>query len=164
VYVSASVAASAALWLPYNVTASTYARLSTEAIEPGSDDRSFRLGLGATGVMVFALVCVLEAAPALIIRILFGPAYAGAASVLVWLACSNGLQGLCGYLMAHQLAHRSRTVLLSWAGVAALAIGMSSHHGSSHQVATVAVTVSAALAVAMLLASVGIRASGRRCR
>jgi hypothetical protein len=83
--------------------------------------------------------------------------------VLAWLAISNGLQGVTGFLMAHQLAHRRRTAGLPWLGVIALFCAITWHHGSPRQVAMAAVVVSACLFAVMIGRSISLlRGGGRR--
>ena len=164
IYVAASVAGSAALWLPYTVTGSVFARLSAEAHAEDTKGRDFRNSLVATVLMAGGICVALVLVPGLVIRVLFGASYEASARVLVFLAVSNGLQGVTGFLVSHQLAHRRWTVLLPWAGVVGLVTAIYLHHQTPRAIALAAVLVSLALCVAVLAGSVRIVTGSPRHR
>jgi O-antigen/teichoic acid export membrane protein len=155
IYVAATTAGSIALWLPYNVTSSLFPRLVREAtVLDGS--RSFLIGAILAGAITVAAAIVMMLVPGFVISVLFGASYHGSAAVLVLLAMSNGLQGIAGFLLHHQLAHRRLTSLLPWVAVMSLAVLIEAHHPGPRGIAADAVVVSAGLALVMVGVSIWI--------
>lgn len=148
-YVAASTAGAIALWLPYNVTTSSLPSLAGEAADASGGRRGFLGGLAVVALLTTVLVAAMEISRHLVVGVLFGPSFTAAAPILVLLAVSNGAQGVAGYLLHHQLAHQRRRALVPWLGLAGMAIGISAHHHSALQVATVAVLVSTTVLAVM---------------
>jgi O-antigen/teichoic acid export membrane protein len=153
-YVAASTAGSIALWLPYNVTTSSFPGLAGEAHDHSSHRRTFMAGLLAVTTLTVTVSLAMVLLPHLTVGVLFGSAFAASAPVLVLLAVSNGAQGIAGFLLHHQLAHHRTRSLIPWLGLVAMAIGIYRFHQSPRQVALVAVVVSVALLGAMAIGSV----------
>ena len=152
-YVAASTAGSIALWLPYNVTASSFPGLAEEARDPSNGRRCFVTGLAAVTALTGAVAMAMVLLPHLTVGVLFGHAFEGSAPILVLLAVSNGAQGIAGFLLHHQLAHHRIEALIPWLGLLAMAFGIYGFHSSAHQIAAVAVVVSLTLLGVMVVAS-----------
>ena len=153
-YVAASTAASIALFMPNNVTLAVFPALAGDAArgQPGE----FKRALGCAGGLTVLATTGLALLPALIIAILFGPSYRGAAAILVLLAFSNGAQGLVGFLQHHQLAHHRSSCLLPWLGLATFGAIAITFPGSPTHLAAQAVCVSVALLGVMAVFSLRI--------
>jgi O-antigen/teichoic acid export membrane protein len=152
-YVAASTAGSIALWLPYNVTASSFPGLAEEARDASNGRRCFVTGLAAVTALTGAVAMAMVLLPHLAVGVLFGRAFDGSAPILVLLAVSNGAQGVAGFLLHHQLAHHRMGSMIPWLGLVAMAVGIYSFHSSAHQIAAVAVVVSLTLLGVMAVAS-----------
>jgi len=153
-YVAASTAASIALWIPYNATASLYPRLAAESTSPTAGGRAFVQGLSIVGGLAGAAAALLAGAAPAVVMVLFGRPYQQAAPVLAVLAFANGAQGIANFLLHHQLASHRRTVLLPWIGFIALVVGIHTRHNSTASIAWVTLAVSLTLLLAMLACSV----------
>jgi hypothetical protein len=92
----------------------------------------------------------------LVVALLFGSSYGRAGPVVVVVGVAMGVQGVCGFVVHHQLAHHHRAALLPWAAVVALFIMVATHPGGLLTIGTDTVIMSAALLVLMLAMSLRI--------
>jgi len=95
------------------------------------------IGLGATAV--------LAGVPKLVVRLLFGAAYAHAAEAVGVLALASALFGLITLLTYLHIARRSLVALMSWIGVILATVLISIFHGDIKAIALTMLVVSVAV-------------------
>jgi len=158
-YVAASTAASAALFLPYNVTSAAFPGIAAEAA--AGTATTFLRSVRLVAVLIVGAALVLMVVPNLAIAVLFGHSYRGAGAILVLLAVSNGAQGAIGFFQLHQLAHHRITALIPWLGLVALAFAADISHRGPTRIATEALITSVAVLVMMASYSWRLEAQAR---
>lgn len=151
-YAAASAAGSIAYFLAAAVATSVFPDVARGAA--ARDRHQFLLGLAEVALVATAAAAILAAAAPWVVEIVFGSRYGPAAAPLRLLACSYALLGVLAYLVGHHLAHRSRSVLLPWAGSGVLVAALFAAHGSPTVVALDALAASASLLCLLGTASV----------
>ncbi|HVC26487.1 MAG TPA: hypothetical protein VND23_12090 [Acidimicrobiales bacterium] len=126
------------------------------------DSRSFWIGLGEVALLGLGTAGILVVASPTVVTVVFGAGYAAARVPMQILAVSYGLLGILGYLVGHHLAHRSRAVLLPWAGAAVLVVAVTVAHRTPTAVAIDALVASCSLVVILGIASVALESRPRR--
>jgi O-antigen/teichoic acid export membrane protein len=147
-YVAASTSGSIALFLPNNITLTAFPRLT------GEDSRSvFAQAVAAASGLTLVTAGAMALLPGLVVAVLFGPDFKGAAALLTLLAVSNGAQGMVSLLVHHELARHRSSCLLPWVALVSLVVAANVAHHSGRQIAAEAMVVSLTLLVLMALAT-----------
>jgi O-antigen/teichoic acid export membrane protein len=149
-YTAASTASSSVLFVAGGVSAAVFPRFAAEQPRSVNGRRTLVHALslvGAIGVLG-ALGLTLLASP--VVRLLFGPNYLPAVSVLGILAMTAALVAVVQLLVHFHIAARSGAALAPWCAVAAAAVAISVQGTSLHRVAVLMLAVSATLTVVML--------------
>ena len=107
----------------------------------------------ATGLAAFA---VLAAMPGVVVGVLFGPNYLGAASIVGIVALTSVFLSVIGLLTYFHIARRSVAALYSWAGVALVWVLVAVLHGGMETIAVCMLAASGFVLVAVLLPAVAV--------
>lgn len=150
-YVAAATIAKTVLALPAGIMAAVFPRLLAAWPTP---QRARTLLAGGAAVVGPALLgaAVLVAAPTLVVRVLYGDAYADAVGLVRALSSVAGLTSFVTVATYAALARGGRTVLLPWAGAVLQFVLIEVWHASAAQIAacSAAATVPTLLVLAVL--------------
>lgn len=162
-YAAAATVAQIALLAPSAIAALTFPRLVGSEVPRlvGPDSRPnqrlmFALGSATVAAIGFAAavtVCFLASGT---VKAFFGPAYAGAASVVGLLSFSAALIGLITVLLHYHLSRGGRvTANLCWPGTLTAVVGAAIWHHSMTQIAIVMLASTSAVCAGMLVVAWG---------
>jgi len=162
-YAAGATAAQIALLAPGAIAALTFPRLVGSDVPRlvGPDSRPnqrlmFALGsaaVAATGFTAAVLVCIFASGT---IRVLFGPGYAAAASIVGLLSFSSALLGLVTVLLHYHLTRGNRLAAsLCWPAILMVIVGTSIWHSSMTEIAIVMVVATSSACAAMLVIAWG---------
>jgi O-antigen/teichoic acid export membrane protein len=138
-YVAAATVAKTVLALPAAVISAVFPRLVSAWPLPG---RARALGYGGLVVICPALIAstIMITAPNVVLRLLYGSTYSGAAQLVQVLSAVAALTSLVSLFTYAAVARRSKVLLLPWAG-AALEVGLiEAHHDNAAQIAFASAT------------------------
>ncbi|KUL27696.1 polysaccharide biosynthesis protein [Actinoplanes awajinensis] len=133
-YVAAATVAKTALALPAGIMAAVFPRLVAAYLRPGRG-RLLLSVLAAVAGPALLGAAVLAAAPALVLRILWGDGYAGDTTLVQILATVAGITSVVTVLTNAALARRSWTTLIPWAGAVLEVVLIQRWHSSAAQIA-----------------------------
>lgn len=149
-YAAAATGGHIAMFLPGAVMLVAFPRLVRES---GLGRRSARTLMQTLGLVIglsALAVVTLAGMSTLIVRLLFGSSYAGAASILGILALTSGIFAVVGVFVYLQIARHSPAAFVCWGGVAGFAAIVGLLHPSFHLIAVTMLGTS--IAVACVLA------------
>jgi O-antigen/teichoic acid export membrane protein len=150
-YAAAVIAGSIALYLPGALVTVAFPRLVSADAAGSSARRTLTETLALVTVIGLAAFAVLAAMPGVVVKMLFGSGYAGAASIVAISALMSVLLGLIGVFTYFHLARRSAAALYSWAGVALAWVLVAVLHGGMDTIAACMLAASALVLVAVSL-------------
>jgi glycosyltransferase involved in cell wall biosynthesis/O-antigen/teichoic acid export membrane protein len=134
-YAAATIAGSIALYLPGALVTVAFPRLVSANATGISARKTLTETLGLVTVIGLAAAAVLAAMPGVVVDVLFGRDYLGAASVVAIIALISVLLGIIGLLTYFHIARRSMAALYSWAGVALVWVLVAVLHGGMESIA-----------------------------
>jgi glycosyltransferase involved in cell wall biosynthesis len=141
-YAAAAVAGHIAMFLPGALVMVVFPRLvADEGVGPQSR-KTLAEAFGLMTVIGLGATAVLAGVPKLVVRLLFGAAYAHAAEAVGVLALASALFGLIGLLTYLHIARRSLVALMSWAGVILATVLIAIFHGGIEAIALSMLVVS----------------------
>jgi O-antigen/teichoic acid export membrane protein len=134
-YAAATIAGSIALYLPAALVTVAFPRLVSANATGMSGRKTLTETLGLVTVIGLAAFAVLAGIPAVVVDMLFGPNYLGAASIVGIIALISVLLGIIGLLTYFHIARRSLAALSCWAGVALVWVLVTVLHGGMETIA-----------------------------
>jgi O-antigen/teichoic acid export membrane protein len=140
-YAAGAVAAHIALFIPAAIVAVAFPHLADGKGISDSSRKAFMQALkfmSALGIVVAAVMALL---PSLIVTILFGSKYGPAAAIIRPLAFESAILGVLTLFLYLHLARSSHTAMVSWFGVALVAVITSLRHHSPFEIAIVMLVV-----------------------
>ena len=155
-YAAAATAGRIAMFVPGALAMVAFPRLVSAGRSGISVGKTLTEMLGlvtATGLAAFA---VLAAMPGVIVGVLFGPNYLGAASIVGIVALTSVFLSVIGLLTYFHIARRSVAALYSWAGVALVWVLVAVLHGGMETIAVCMLAASGFVLVAVLLPAVAV--------
>jgi hypothetical protein len=153
-YTAAATAGKIALFLPAAVATLAFPRF---AVGDGrSREARSTLHLAFPAVLAIGLLAavVMLGLSRLVMSLLFGASYHGAAGAVGILGVEAMLLGLVSLLVYFHLARRSTTSLLCWGGAVLAAVGIALFHRSPESIALDMVVASGATLAATLIATI----------
>ncbi len=150
-YAAAAIAGSIALYLPGALVTVAFPRLASANATGISARKTLTETLGLVTVIGLAAFAVLAGMPGVVVDVLFGSNYFGAASVVGISALISVLLGIIGLLTYFHVARRSVAALYSWAGVALVWVLVAVLHGGMETVAHCMLAASGLVLLAMSL-------------
>ena len=148
-YAAAAIAGHIALFLPGALVTVAFPRLVSANATGTSARKTLTETVGLVTVIGLAAFTVLAGIPGVVVDVLFGPKYLGAASIVGIIALVSVLLGIIGLLTYFHVARRSVAALYSWAGVALVWVLVAVLHGGMETIA------------GCMLAASGLGAGGR---
>lgn len=136
-YAAASTAGRIALFLPGAVALIAFPRFSKEQGRGELARATLRWSLAAVGLLGLGTAVVLLLVPSLIINVLFGSSYLGAADTVRVLGFEAAGLGFAGLLIYFHLARESFDSLYGWVGALLAFIGVEFFHGSTVSIAVI---------------------------
>ena len=134
-YAAAAIAGHIALFLPGALVTVAFPRLVSANATGVSARKTLTETLGLVTVIGLAAFAVLAGMPGVVVDVLFGPNYLGAASIVGIIALISVLLGIIGLLTYFHIARRSVAALYSWAGVALVWVLVAVLHGGMETIA-----------------------------
>ena len=116
-YAAAATAGHIAMFLPGALVTVAFPRLVSAGRTGISVGKTLTETVGLVTAIGLAAFAVLAAMPGVVVDVLFGPKYAGAASIVGIIALTSVFLGIIGVLTYFHVARRSVAALYSWAGV-----------------------------------------------
>ena len=151
-YASASTAGRIALFLPGAIGMLAFPRFSRDGGRGELSRTTLRWSFSLTALLGLISAAILAAIPSIIIEILFGKSYLGAASAVRVLGLEAAGLGILALLIYLHLARESLASLYSWLGVGVASIGVVMVHSSPVAIALV-MLISVAVATLFALGS-----------
>ena len=134
-YAAAAIAGHIALFLPGALVTVAFPRLVSANAAGISARKTLSETLGLVTVIGLAAFAVLAGMPVVVVDVLFGPNYLGAASIVGIIALSSFFLSIIGLLTYFHVARRSVAALYSWAGVALVWVLVAVLHGGMETIA-----------------------------
>jgi O-antigen/teichoic acid export membrane protein/glycosyltransferase involved in cell wall biosynthesis len=134
-YAAAAIAGHIALFLPGALVAVAFPRLVSANATGISARKTLTETVGLVTFIGLAAFAVLAGIPGVVVDVLFGPNYLGAASIVGIIALTSVLLGIIGVLTYFHVARRSVAALYSWAGVALVWVLVAVLHGGMETIA-----------------------------
>ena len=134
-YAAAAIAGHIALFLPGALVTVAFPRLVSANATGTSARKTLTETVGLVTVIGLAAFTVLAGIPGVVVDVLFGPKYLGAASIVGIIALVSVLLGIIGLLTYFHVARRSVAALYSWAGVALVWVLVAVLHGGMETIA-----------------------------
>jgi len=128
-YAAAAIAGHIALFLPGALVTVAFPRLVSANATGISARKTLTETVGLVTFIGLAAFAVLAGIPGVVVDVLFGPNYLGAASIVGIIALTSVLLGVIGLLTYFHVARRSVAALYSWAGVALVWVLVAVLHG-----------------------------------
>ena len=150
-YAAAAIAGHIALYLPGALVTVAFPRLVSANATGTSARKTLTETLGLVTVIGLAAFAVLAGMPGVVVDVLFGPNYLGAASIVGIIALVSVLLGIIGLLTYFHIARRSVAALYSWAGVALVWVLVAVLHGGMETIADCMLAASGLVLVAVSL-------------
>ena len=148
-YAAAAMAGRIALFLPGALAMVAFPRLVSAGRTGISVGKTLTETLGLVTAIAFAAFAVLAAVPGVVVGMLFGPKYLGAASIVGIIALTSVFLSIIGLLTYFHVARRSVAALYSWAGVALVWVLVAVLHGRMETIAACMLAASAFVLVAV---------------
>lgn len=149
-YVAAATIAKTVLALPAGIMAAVFPRLLTAWVRPGRGRALLSGGLAVTGPALLG-AAVIIALPALVLKVLYGDAYADEAALVRTLAAVAALSSIVTLLTNAALARNARTIAVPWLGAALEVALIEVWHDSAAQIALCSVAALVPTLLAMVL-------------
>ena len=150
-YAAAAIAGHIAMYLPGALVTVAFPRLASANATGISARKTLTETLGLVTVIGLAACAVLAGMPGVVVDVLFGPNYLGAASIVGIIALVSVLLGIIGLLTYFHIARRSVAALYSWAGVALVWVLVAVLHGGMETIADCMLAASGLVLAAMSL-------------
>ncbi len=150
-YAAAAIAGHIALFLPGALVTVAFPRLVSANATGISARKTLTETLGLVTVIGLAAFAILAEVPGIVVDVLFGPKYLGAASIVGIIALSSVFLGIIGLLTYFHVARRSFAALYSWAGVALVWVLVAVLHGGMETVAVCMLAASGLVLAAVSL-------------
>ena len=144
-YAAAAVAGHIAMFLPGALVMVVFPRLVADGGVGPKSRKTLAEAFGLMTVIGLGATAVLAGVPKLVVRLLFGAAYAHAAEAVGVLALASALFGLITLLTYLHIARRSLVALMSWIGVILATVLISIFHGDIKAIALSMLVVSVAV-------------------
>ena len=158
-YAAAAIAGHIAMFLPGALVTVAFPRLVSAGRTGIGVGKTLTETLGLVTAIGLAAFAVLAGMPGVVVDVLFGPKYAGAASIVGIIALISVFLGIIGVLTYFHVARRSVAALYSWAGVALVSVLVAVLHGGMETIAVCMLAASGAVLVARVAPGLG---RGRR--
>ena len=136
-YAASSTAGRIALFLPGAIALIAFPRFSRDKGRGELARNTLRWSLAVVGLLGLGAAAVLALLPSLVVSILFGSGYVGAASTVRILGMEGAGLGVAGLLIYYHLARESLGSLYGWVGAALAFVGVEFFHGSTVSIALV---------------------------
>jgi O-antigen/teichoic acid export membrane protein len=134
-YAAASIGGHIAMFLPGAIAIVAFPRLVSAGRTGISVGKTLSETLGLVTAVALAAFVVLAGLPGLVVRLLFGPQYASAASIVGIVALTSVFLSIIALLTYFHIARRSVAALGSWAGVALVWVLVAVLHGGMETIA-----------------------------
>jgi O-antigen/teichoic acid export membrane protein len=141
-YAAAAVAGHIAMFLPGALVMVVFPRLVADGGVGPQSRKALAEAFWLMTVIGLGATVVLAGVPRLVVRLLFGAAYAHAAEAVGVLALASALFGLITLLTYFHIARRSLVALMSWAGVILATVLIAIFHGGIEAIALSMLVVS----------------------
>jgi O-antigen/teichoic acid export membrane protein/glycosyltransferase involved in cell wall biosynthesis len=143
-YAAGAIAAHIALFIPAAIVAVSFPHLADGKGISDSSRKAFMQALKFMSVLGIVVAVVMALLPSLIVTILFGSKYGPSAAIIRPLAFESAILGVLTLLLYLHLARRSHAAMVSWFGVALVAVITSLRHHSPFEIAIVMLLVTLA--------------------
>ena len=150
-YAAAAIAGHIALFLPGALATVAFPRLVSASRTGISVGKTLSETLGLVTAIALAALAVLAVIPGVVVDVLFGPEYVGAASIVGIIALTSVFLSIIGLLTYFHVARRSVAALYSWAGVALVWVLVAVLHGGMETIAVCMLASSGFVLVAVSL-------------
>ncbi|HUZ52279.1 MAG TPA: glycosyltransferase [Streptosporangiaceae bacterium] len=150
-YAAAAIAGHIALFLPGALVTVAFPRFVSANATGISARKTLTETLGLVTAIGLAAFAVLAGMPGVVVDVLFGPRYLGAASIVGIIALSSVFLSIIGLLTYFHVARRSVAALYSWAGVALVWVLVAVLHGGMETVAVCMLAASGLVLAAVSL-------------
>ena len=150
-YAAAQTAGRIALFLPGALATVAFPRLVSAGRTGISVGKTLTETLGLVTAIGLAAFAVLAGVPGIVVGVLFGPKYLGAASILGIIALTSVFLSIIGLLTYFHVARRSLAALYSWAGVALVWVLVAVLHAGMETIAVCMLAASGFVLVAVSL-------------
>ena len=150
-YAAAATAGHIAMFLPGALVTVAFPRLVSAGRTGISVGKTLTETVGMVTAIGLAAFAVLAAMPGVVVDVLFGPKYAGAASIVGIIALTSVFLGIIGVLTYFHVARRSVAALYSWAGVALVWVLVAVLHAGMETIAVCMLAASGFVLVAVSL-------------
>jgi len=134
-YTAATIAGQIALYLPAALVGVVFPRLVSAHATGIGVGKTLAETLGLVAATALAAFAVLAGLSGMVVDVLFGPSYLGAAGIVGIIALSSVFLSIIGLLTYFHVARRSVAALYSWAGVALVWVLVAELHGGMKTVA-----------------------------
>jgi len=151
IYAAAAIGGHIALFLPGALVTVAFPRLVFAGRTGIGVGKTLAETLGLVTAIGLAAFAVLAGMPGMVVGVLFGPKYAGAASIVGIIALISVFLGIIGVLTYFHIARRSVTALYTWAGVALVWMLVAVLHGGMETIAACMLAASGTAMVALSL-------------
>jgi O-antigen/teichoic acid export membrane protein len=150
-YAAGSIGGHIAMFLPGAIAIVAFPRLVSASRTGISVGKTLSETLGLVTAVALATFAVLAGLPGLVVRLLFGPQYASAASIVGVVALTSVFLSIIALLTYFHIARRSIAALCSWAGVALVWVLVAVLRGGMATIADCMLAASAFVLVAVSL-------------
>jgi glycosyltransferase involved in cell wall biosynthesis/O-antigen/teichoic acid export membrane protein len=150
-YAAAATAGHIALFLPGALVTVAFPRLVSAGRTGISVGKTLTETVGLVIAIGLATFAVLAVIPGVVVDVLFGRKYVGAASIVGIIALISVFLGIIGVLTYFHVARRSVAALYSWAGVALVWVLVAVLHGGMETIAACMLAASGFVLVAVSL-------------
>ena len=150
-YAAAAIAGHIAFYLPGALLTVAFPRLASANATGVSARKTLTETLRLVTIVGLAAFAVLAAMPGVVVKVLFGSNYLGAASIVGIIALISVLYGIAGVLVYFHIARRSVAALYSWAGVALVWVLVAVLHGGMETIADSMLAATGLVVVALSL-------------
>ena len=140
-YAAGAIAAHIALFIPAAIVAVSFPHLADGKGISDSSRKAFMQALKFMSALGFVVAVAMALLPSLIVTVLFGSKYGPASAIIRPLAFESAILGVLTLLLYLHLARRSHAAMVSWFGVALVAVVTSLRHHSPFEIAIVMLVV-----------------------
>jgi glycosyltransferase involved in cell wall biosynthesis/O-antigen/teichoic acid export membrane protein len=148
-YTAGAIAGHIALFLPGALVTVAFPRLVAAGRTGTGVGKTLTETLAMVAAIGLAAFAVLAGIPGVVVDVLFGPKYAGAAGIVGIIALVSVFLGIIAVLTYFHIARRSVTALYSWAGVALVSVLVAVLHGGMETIAFCMLAASGTVLVAV---------------
>jgi glycosyltransferase involved in cell wall biosynthesis/O-antigen/teichoic acid export membrane protein len=140
-YAAGAIAAHIALFIPAAIVAISFPHLADGKGISDSSRKAFMQAVKFMSALGIIVAVIMALRPSLIVTILFGSKYGPAAAIIQPLAFESAILGVLTLLIYLHLARRSHAAMVSWFGVALVAVITPLRHHSPFEIAIVMLAV-----------------------